>query len=167
MFKIKYLIRSVFRFYYSYIVKSKASSYEGKVKANFKTKVTNNTYLGHNFNSNGLVIYGKGKVVIGDNFHCGSGCVIMTENHNINGAAVPYDETYIVKDVVIGDNVWLGACVTLLPGVVVGEGVVIQANSTVVSDVDALAIVGGHPAKVFSSRNSNHYYKLKSEGKFH
>lgn len=167
MFKIKYLIRSVFRFYYSYMVKSKASSYEGKVKANFKTKVTNNTYLGQNFNSNGLVIYGKGKVVIGDNFHCGSGCVIMTENHNIKGKSIPYDNTYIVKKVVIGDNVWLGMGVTILPGVSIGEGAVIQANSTVVSDIGDLAIAGGHPAKVFNYRDRKSYFDLKKDRAFH
>lgn len=52
-------------------------------------------------------------------------------------------------------------------GVVIGEGAIIQAGSVVVSDVPDCAIAGGHPAKVFSYRNKEHYYQLKKEKRFH
>ena len=49
----------------------------------------------------------------------------------------------------------------------IGEGAIIQAGSVVVNDIDKFAIAGGHPAKVFASRDVEHYLKLKSEGLFH
>lgn len=112
-------------------------------------------------------IGGGGKVTIGDNFHSGPVCMMITQNHNINGNALPYDNTYLYKDIVIGDNVWLGSRVIILGGVNIGEGAIIQAGSVVVSDIPPLSIAGGHPAVVFSKRNLEHYFKLKEQGKFH
>lgn len=91
----------------------------------------------------------------------------MTYNHNYKGAAIPYDETYIVEDTMIGDNVWFGLEVIVLPGVSVGEGAIVQAGSVITSDVPALAIVGGHPARQFSTRDAHHYQTLKTLRKFY
>ncbi|WP_434669722.1 acyltransferase [Klebsiella sp. B345] len=137
------------------------------LKINFPTKVTSKTKLGNNFNSNGLKILGSGMVTVGDNFHCGFGCVIITENHNHNGVRIPYDSSYIVKNTLIEDNVWFGINVIVLPGVTIGEGAIIQAGSVVVCDIPALSIAGGHPAKVFSCRDKEHYYNLKQKKLFH
>ena len=109
----------------------------------------------------------KANVIIGDNFHSGIECMIITDSHNYEGDAIPYDDTVISRDVVIEDNVWLGNRVIVLPGVTIGEGAIIQAGSVVVKDIPKYAIAGGHPAKVFSSRDNDHYEKLKKEGKFH
>ena len=114
-----------------------------------------------------MKIQGNGNVIIGDNFHSGIECMIITNIHNYdNGNAIPYN-TIISKDVIIEDNVWLGNRVTILPGVKIGEGAIIQAGSVVVKDVEKYAIAGGHPAKVFKYRDIDHYEKLKKEGKFH
>ena len=91
----------------------------------------------------------------------------MTYNHNHKGAAIPYDETYIVEDTVIGDNVWFGLNVIVLPGVTIGDGAIVQAGSVVTSDVPSLAIVGGHPARQFSTRDVDHYQTLKNLRKFY
>jgi acetyltransferase-like isoleucine patch superfamily enzyme len=125
------------------------------------------TKVGKNGNFNGIKIRKSGKVTIGDNFHSGYDCEILTQNHNFEGTLIPYDHTNIVKDTHIGDNVWLGNRVTILPGVTIGEGAIIQAGSVIVSNIPECAIAGGHPAKVFSSRNKEHYFKLKLEKKFH
>ena len=53
--------------------------------------------------------------------------------------------------VVLGDDVWLGANVTILPGVTIGDGAVVGASSTVTKDVPAGAVVVGTPAKQISS----------------
>ncbi len=136
-------------------------------KINRRTRLTPATVVGRNFNSNGLEIHGSGVVTIGDNFHCGKGCQILTSNHNYEGAAIPYDESYDVREVMIGDNVWLGIDVTILPGVAIGEGAIVQAGSVVTSDLPPLAIAGGHPARAFAARNSEHYEQAKSNGRFH
>jgi len=137
-------------------------------KVNGESYVTPNTTLGNNVNFNGMKIQGSGSVIIGDNFHSGIECMIITSIHNYdNGNAIPYDNTVISKDVIIEDNVWLGNRVIILPGVRIGEGAIIQAGSVVVKDVEKYAIAGGHPAKTFKYRDIEHYEKLKKEGKFH
>ena len=110
----------------------------------------------------------KGIVEIGDNFHSGSECMMITQIHNYDGGiSIPYDDTYVIKDITIEDNVWLGSRVIILGGVTISEGAIIQAGSVVVSDIPACAIAGGHPAKVFKYRDEEHYYKLKKDEKFH
>lgn len=142
-------------------------SHQGEVHINGWTYLTPQTVLGKNPNFNGLHIYGKGKVVFGDNFHSGIECMIITHNHNYEGEAIPYDSTYIFKDVNIGDNVWLGNRVIILGGVTIGEGAIIQAGAVVVKDIPPCAIAGGNPATVFKYRDEKHYYDLKAQGKFH
>jgi acetyltransferase-like isoleucine patch superfamily enzyme len=113
-------------------------------------------------------IFGEGRVTIGDNFHSGAGCEIITHIHNYDhGDAIPYDSTYLHKDVTIEDNVWLGRHVLIIGGVVIGEGAIIQAGSVVVGNIPACAIAGGHPARVFKQRDIGHYQRLKKEKKFH
>ncbi|KMK08943.1 acyltransferase [Pluralibacter gergoviae] len=167
LYKIKRLFRFFLKFLYTQYVRRKARNIGYKPKVNYFTRVTSNTELGNNFNSNGLKVLGSGCVKIGDNFHCGFGCIILTENHNHAGTLIPYDSTYITKDTLIGDNVWFGINVIILPGVTIGEGAIIQAGSVVVKDVPELAIAGGHPAKVFSWRDNKHYFELKNNRLFH
>lgn len=138
------------------------------LKVNGRSLVTQKTYLGNHVNMNGMRILGGGEVRIGNYFHSGIECMIITQNHNFDyGKEIPYDSTYIVKEVVIGDNVWLGNRVTILPGVTIGEGAIIQAGSVVTKDVPYCGIAGGAPAEVFKYRDIEHYERLKKEGKFH
>lgn len=154
--------------FYQHRCQKVAKSYGDNFKVNGESYITPNTILGNNVNFNGMKIQGNGNVIIGDNFHSGIECMIITSIHNYDkGNALPYDNTIISKDVIIEDNVWLGNRVTILPGVKIGEGAIIQAGSVVVKDVEKYAIAGGHPAKTFKYRDIDHYEKLKKEGKFH
>lgn len=153
--------------YYSFMTKRQAGSYIAPLSAMGKTNLTRKTHLGRNTNFNGLSIAGGGNVYIGDNFHSGIDCRIITQNHNYDyGECIPYDKSYIYKDVTIGDNVWIGDRVIILGGVMIGEGAIIQAGSVVVHDIGACEIAGGHPAKTFKKRDEAHYYSLKSQKKF-
>lgn len=148
-------------------VKKQCAKYSGYIYVGGPTSLTKNTFLGKNTSFNGLVVSGGGNVTIGDYFHSGPDCLFICQNHNFNdGKFIPYDDTYIYKDIEIGDCVWLGSRVIVLGGVKIGEGAIIQAGSCVVKDIPAYAIAGGHPAKVFAYRDIDHYEKLKSEGKF-
>jgi len=161
-------IQGIKRKIYKRRVEKMANTCGSELKVNYPSYVSPNTFLGNNVNFNGMKIQGKGKVVIGNNFHSGIDCMIITDIHNYdNGIAIPYDKTIISKDVIIEDNVWLGNKVMILPGVKIEEGAIIQAGSVVVSDIPKYAIAGGHPAKVFKYRDVNHYKKLKKERKFH
>lgn len=153
---------------HTYFAKKSCGGYTEPMRANGPTRLTRNTFLGKNCHFNGMEISGRGRVTIGDNFHSGKECTIITHVHNYDtGNAIPYDNTYIQKDVVIGDNVWLGQHVMILGGVTIGEGAIIQAGSVVVKSIPAHAIAGGHPAQVFAQRDVAHYERLKAEGKFH
>lgn len=161
------LLRAVRRAMFSSIATLRVGSYKSRPVVNGFTLLNKNTHLGRNVNFNGLRVLGGGAVSIGDNFHSGSGCKFITQVHNYKGDAIPYDETYDYKTIVIEDNVWFGMDVKILASVTIGEGAIIQAGSVVISDIPACAIAGGNPAKVFSARDKVHYDQLKAKGCFH
>jgi acetyltransferase-like isoleucine patch superfamily enzyme len=160
-------IRKFLRFLYTSKIKIKVGSYSEPLYVNGSSTATKKTFLGKNVNFNGMEIGGCGVVKIGDNFHSGKECSIITQNHNYEGEKIPYDTTYICKDVTIEDNVWLGNRVIVLGGVTIGEGAIIQAGSVVVKSIPKYAIAGGAPANVFSQRNIEHYKLLKHKKSFH
>lgn len=136
------------------------------VRVNHASRVNRKTEIGDNCHFNGICIYGSGSVVFGNNVHCAKGLQLFTSFHNYEGTKLPYDETVVVRDVVVGDNVWIGADVTILGGITIGEGAIVQAGSVVAKDIPALAIAGGHPAQAFKYRDKNHYEELKAASAF-
>ncbi len=161
------IIKLFLTLFYTFIAKMTLHDLKAKIKANYYTRLTPRTKTGTNVNFNGFKVLGSGNVYIGNNFHSGFGCIVMTHNHNYEGEKIPYDETIITGDVIIEDNVWFGINVTVLPGVTIGEGSIIQAGSVVVSNIPKCAIAGGHPSRVFKYRNIEHYERLKAEKRFH
>lgn len=105
----------------------------------------------------------KGKLYIGSGTVIGPRLRVHTSNHRYEGNMLPYDSQDIIKDVNIGENVWIGADVTILPGVIVGEGAIIGACSCVTKDIPPLAIVGGNPAKIIKYRSESNYFRLKEK----
>ncbi len=166
---MKNFIRNLIRKFYKRKVLNNLKEYKEPLKVNSYSFVNQHTFLGKNVNFNGMKIKGNGKVTIGDNFHSGQECLMITSYHKFDGGdAIPYDSKKdIDKDIFIEDNVWLGDRVIVLGGVKIGEGAIIQAGSVVVKDIPKYTIAGGHPAKVFKHRDIEHYEKLKKEGKFH
>ncbi len=55
--------------------------------------------------------------------------------------------------VIIGDNVWLGRNVAVMPGVNIGEGSVVAANSVVTKDIPPKSFAAGSPARVIRQLN--------------
>lgn len=167
--KLKSIYILIKQKFFTYRVSKKCKKYGKNLKVNGYSKVTKNTILGNNVNFNGMTIKGDGVVKIGDNFHSGQDCLMITSFHKYDeGDAIPYDtKESIDKNIVIKDNVWLGDRVIVLGGVTIGEGAIIQAGSVVVKDIPKYAIAGGHPAKIFKYRDIEHYEKLKKEEKFH
>lgn len=162
------LYSNLYRIIFKYIILSYVKSHRGQVFVGGYTKLTKNTVLNNNPNFNGMVVSGGGIVHFGDNFHSGSNCIIITSFHNYNiGKSIPYDNTYINKDVIIEDNVWFGSNVIVLGGVTIGEGAIIQAGAVVVKSIPALGIAGGNPAVVFKYRDAEHYFHCKKNKLFH
>ncbi len=166
--RIRDIKRMVERCYCTWRVKRQAKSVGENLRVNYPSSVSNTTILGNNVNFNGMQIGGGGTVRIGDNFHSGKECLMISQNHNYDkGKSIPYDDTYICKDITIDDNVWLGDRVIVLAGAHIGEGAIIQAGSVVVNDIPKYSIAGGHPAVPFKTRDIEHYEELKEHGKFH
>lgn len=62
------------------------------------------------------------------------------------------DQLPLKGDMVIGNDVWIGQNVTIMPGVKIGDGAIISANSTVTKNIEAYTIYGGNPAKFIKKR---------------
>lgn len=63
-------------------------------------------------------------------------------------------------DTVIGNDVWIGQNVTIMPGVRVGDGAIIAANTTVTKNIKPYTIVGGNPARLIKKRFSDEMIEL-------
>ncbi len=92
----------------------------------------------------------QGNTYIGNNVMMGPDCIIYTRNHKFSRTDIPMCEQGFQeeKPVYIGDDVWIGGRVIILPGVKIGTGAIIGAGSVVTKDVPDYAIVAGNPATV-------------------
>nr|WP_244842566.1 sugar O-acetyltransferase [Lactococcus nasutitermitis] len=94
----------------------------------------------------GLQIISSGRVTIGNHCFIGPNCQLFTANHHssdkfLRRAGWQYD-----APISIGDDCWLGGSVIILPGVAIGENVVIGAGSVVTKDIPSNCLVAGNPA---------------------
>lgn len=108
-------------------------------------------------NNSGIGQYSRlqGKIDIGNNVMMGAECWIYTSNHEFSDINKPMiEQGYKAQEpVVIGDDVWIGGRVTILPGVTIGQGAILGACAVVTKNVEPYAIVGGNPARVLKYRN--------------
>lgn len=120
---------------------------ENHAKVSSKVSLGNNSGIGI-----GAIV--DGKVVIGDNVMMGRECIILSRNHAFARTDVPMMEQGFQeeKPVFIGNDVWIGHRVTILPGCRIGDGVIIGAGAVVTGEIPPYTIVGGVPAKVIRKR---------------
>lgn len=95
----------------------------------------------------------SGSVTIGKNTLIAGFVTIIDANHVIDRTDIPIREQGGRSlPIVIGEDVWIGASSTVLPGVTIGAHAVIGANSTVTKDIPAWAVAVGSPAAVVKMR---------------
>ena len=117
---------------------------------------TKTLFIGKNFQMNDYVhITAVKSVRIGDNVllaskiyisDCAHGSYVGDENDS-DPLLNPADRPLSVKPVIIEDNVWLGEFVSVLPGVTIGKGTIVGANSVVSKSLPPYVIAVGSPAK--------------------
>lgn len=166
----KYFVQLLLNYKY----RNKKMAFEG-VNCNYKRlnstfsncnqiRMGNNVHIGHN-----ACIDAAGGINIGDGVIMAPNVTIYTRSHNfdINLKALPFDDVMLCGEVNIGNYVWIGAGVIILPGVTIQEGAVIGAGSVVAKNVPRGAVVAGNPAKILKYRNLDEYDKLlKKEDPF-
>ena len=101
------------------------------------------------------VLYGHGGLKIGNGVRIAAGTVIIPANHNFDEPDVPiHQQGVTAQGIVIEDDVWIGANVTVLDGVRLGHGSVIAAGAVVNHDVQPFSVMGGVPARLLKQRGS-------------
>ena len=110
-----------------------------------------NISIGENFYSNvNLVILDEAPVTFGDNVFIAPNCGFYTAGHPVDAALRNQGLEY-AKPISVGNNVWIGAQVCVLPGVSIGDNCVIGAGSVVVRDIPANSIAVGNPCRVIKT----------------
>ena len=107
--------------------------------------VGNNFYTNHN-----VTILDGAKVIFGDNVFIAPDCVFSTAGHPLD-VEQRNRGLEIALPITVGDNVWIGTHVSVLPGVKIGSNTVIGAGSVVNRDIPDGVVAAGNPCKVIRS----------------
>lgn len=118
------------------------------VTAPFWCDYGRNIEIGENFYTNhNCVILDGAKVTFGDNVFIAPNCVFSTAGHPLDAGQRNRGLEYAYP-ITVGDNVWFGASVTVLPGVRIGSNTVIGAGSVVNRDIPDGVVAVGNPCRV-------------------
>ena len=115
-------------------------SFSSNISLGDRSSIGDNTYI-------------NGEVEIGKDVMMAPYCALIASTHNFDQIDIPINkqgETH--KKIKIGNDVWIGYGVIILPGVNICDGVIIGAGSVVTKDIPSYAIVGGGPAKIIKFR---------------
>lgn len=107
----------------------------------FNIEIGENFYANHN-----LVILDGAKVTFGDNVFVAPDCGFYTAGHPLDADRRNKGLEY-AKPITVGNNVWFGGGVKVMPGVTIGDGAVIGGGSVVTKDIPANMIAVGNPCK--------------------
>ena len=90
-----------------------------------------------------------GPVTIGNNVNLAQGITVSALNHNFEDTRLRIDEQGVnTSEIIIDDDVWIGANAVITAGVHIGRHSVVAAGAVVTKDVPEYSVVGGVPAKV-------------------
>lgn len=114
----------------------------GKITIGSRTRIT--SYV---------VIDGRGGLEIGQETMIGFQSIILTHTHNFRDHGAVIHQGMTSSPVTIGDGVWIGTRVIILPGVSIGDNAIVGAGAVVTKDVPPNAVVVGVPARIIDYRS--------------
>ena len=118
------------------------------IEQNFWCDYGYNIEIGENFYANhDCVMLDPAKIIFGDNVFVAPQCGFYTAGHPINADERNSGLEYAYP-IIVGNNVWFGAHVSVMPGVTIGDNVVIGAGSVVTKDIPSNVVAVGNPCKV-------------------
>lgn len=126
--------------------------FKTEIRMPHKLTVGKGTIIGDN-----ALLDARNKLFLGENVNLSSNVSIYTEQHDYRDPMFRCTRNYD-KSVHIGNRVWLGSNVVILPGVTIGEGAVCCAGCVVTKDVEPYCVVAGVPAKKVNERPRNLKY---------
>lgn len=119
-----------------------------------------NIEIGENFFANhNTVILDAAKVIFGNNVFVAPNCGFYTAGHPVDAERRNQGLEYAYP-IIVGDNVWIGAGVQVMPGVRIGSNVVIGGGSVVVKDIPDNVVAVGNPCKVIRKITNEDNLKL-------
>ena len=125
--------------------------------------------VGVNFPEGELHIYGNVGwstepwiITLGKNVHITDGVRFITHDGGTLLFRNQIPDLEITKPIIVGDDVYIGNCAIILPGVTIGNKVVIGAGAVVTKDIPDNSVVGGVPARIIKTTDS-YFEKLKAE----
>lgn len=121
------------------------------IESNFYCDYGYNIEIGENFYMNhNCTILDCAKVTFGDNVFVGPNCGFYTAIHPLD-VKTRNEGMEWAEPITVGNNVWFGGSVTVLPGVTIGDNTVIGAGSVVVKDIPSNVVAVGNPCKVIKT----------------
>jgi len=113
-------------------------------------------------------LHGRGDIIISAHVIISSEVIILSSMHHYeNAKMMPYDNTEILKPVIIGRCTWIGIRAIIMPGVEIGEGSVVGAGSVVTKSCLPGSILAGNPAQLIKQRDMQHYQNCVKNEQFY
>lgn len=164
--KNKFYSKPIIRGYLNKITIGNRCYFDDKVKIVINKEgnldIGNNTLFSSNVNINA----GVGNIKIGSNIMVAANSYIINGDHNYSDELSVRNSNHVTKDILIEDNVWIGANCLILKGVTIGEGAIIGAGSVVIKDIPPYSVCVGSPCKFIKNRFKGDILikKLKENG---
>jgi len=141
------LAKGVYIGAYSVII---CQGYDQASNHNSTVKIGEGTYIGELNN----IRAAGGKIVIGKKCLISQHVTIVSSNHEVKKDIHIIDQAWTTdkKNIIIGNDVWIGAGAAIMPGIEIGDGAVIAAGSVVTKNILPYTIVAGIPAQIIKER---------------
>lgn len=125
----------------------KGVDYMTPIQIDFPNQMTfgQQIFINHHFTAMSI-----GGITIGDHVQIGPNVTMATDNHDFSHRTI-----LKCQSIQIAENAWIGANVTIVPGVTVGKNAVIAAGAVVTKDVPANTVVAGTPARIIKRLESS------------